>query len=185
MNIGLEKFLIVDANMINKQKYRMTREASFNDFDNVYYDAEQITSDELFELYGIPVEYRKVVFIMNNPILQRHIHEYVTGYPFDIKKVKGSAYRINNSPVYYDNNVFKDKLSFYSDFNWVSFEEVCKFFIELSEGGYLANYFASIKKILDISFNDDELMANWGTTEISSKPKVKKYMHIPPMRADL
>ena len=61
------RYLIIDSTEINKQLYKVTREAAFNDFYNVYEPNGMMDASQIFEKNGIPEEFRKVIVKINIP----------------------------------------------------------------------------------------------------------------------
>ncbi len=59
------RYLIIDSTEINKQLYKATREAAFNDFYNVYEPNGMMDASQIFEKNGIPEEFRKVIVKIN------------------------------------------------------------------------------------------------------------------------
>lgn len=173
------KYLIVSADDITKQLYETERVACCNDFYNIYHRAERITANEVFVKNDVPEEFRKIFVKIKPQVLKKsEAEEYTTGYPFDfatiiVKKVDGKRHiRMNNSPIYYDGEIFDDKYVLSSEEHYTSFNNVMYFLEECYRNGCLDGYLQSIKEFFDMSLDWGLLFDSWNQTH--SKPKTLK-----------
>ena len=177
------RYLIIDSTEINKQKYKVTREAAFNDFYNVYEPNGMMDASQIFEKNGIPEEFRKVIVKINIPFcLKKEAEEYTMGFPFDI--TGGKIEKVNNKKTisassgltydYYANQQFRDKIKFRTKLVYSNFDDVMKFLLKIDDKGYLKSYLQSIKEFFDISIDLDLVEESW----IESKQNAKKAIKI-------
>ena len=173
------KYLIIDSTEINKQLYKVTREAAFNDFYNVYKPNGMMPANNIFEKNGIPEEFRKIIVKINIPFcLKKEAEEYTMGFPFDI--TGGKIEKENNKRIisassgltydYYANQQFRDKIKFKTELTYSTFDDVMNFLLKVDDEGYLKLYFQSIKEFFDISIDLDLVEESW----IESKQNAKQ-----------
>lgn len=163
------KYIIVECCDIYKQLYDVKRVATFNDFDNLYIPSKRITIKSVFIKYGVPVDFRKVVIKKNNPFLIRgSAEEYTLGFSFDLtkRKVMGDKY-INavNHPVFYDSQVFNDKITFNVKPEFVTYDKVIGFLQQLNDSGYLNAYMDSINCFFDMYLDLEQLFETYDAGE--------------------
>ena len=177
------KYLIIDSTEINKQLYKVTREAAFNEFYNVYKPNGMMYASYIFEKYGIPEEFRKIIVKINIPFcLKKEAEEYTMGFPFDItagkieKENNKRIISVSSCPVYdyHANQEFRDKIKFKTELTYSTFGDVMDFLLRMDDEGYLKSYLQSIKDFFDISINLDLVEEAW----IESKQNAKKAIKI-------
>lgn len=178
------KYLIIDSTEINKQLYKVTREAAFNDFYNVYEPNGMMDASQIFEKNGIPEEFRKVIVKINIPFcLKKEAEEYTMGFPFDItggKIEKGNNKKIISASSgltydYYANQQFRDKIKFRTELVYSKFDDVMDFLLKVDDEGYLKQYLQSIKEFFDISINLDLVEETWIESKQNARKAIKIY----------
>jgi hypothetical protein len=178
------KYLIIDSTEINKQLYKVTREAGFNDFYDVYKTNGIMSSNSIFEKNGIPEEFRKIIIKINIPFcLKKEAEEYTMGFPFDI--TGGKIEKGNNKKTisassgltydYYANEQFRDKIKFRTKLVYSNFDDVMNFFIAVDKKGYTKLYLQSIKEFFDMSVNLDLLFQSWNESQENPTKALKLY----------
>lgn len=178
------KYLIIDSTEINKQLYKVTREAAFNDFYNVYEPNGMMDASQIFEKNGIPEEFRKVIVKINIPFcLKKEAEEYTMGFPFDI--TGGKIEKVNNKKTisassgltyyYYANQQFRDKIKFNTNLVYSNFDDVMNFFVEVDKKGYTKLYLQSIKEFFDMSVNLDLLFQSWNESKENPHKALRLY----------
>ena len=176
------KYLIIDSAEINKQLYKVTREAAFNDFYNVYKPNGMMPANNIFEKNGIPEEFRKIIVKINIPFcLKKEAEEYTMGFPFDI--TGGKIEKENNKRIisvssgltydYYANQQFRDKIKFRTELTYSTFDDVMDFLLKVDDEGYLRLYFQSIKEFFDISIDLDLVEESWIESKQNEKQAIK------------
>lgn len=178
------RYLIIDSTEINKQLYKVTREAAFNDFYNVYEPNGMMDASQIFEKNGIPEEFRKVIVKINIPFcLKKEAEEYTMGFPFDItggKIEKGNNKKTisASSGLTYDydaNQQFRDKIKFRTELVYSNFDDVLNFFVAVDKKEYTKLYLQSIKEFFDMSVNLDLLFQSWNESQENPKKALKLY----------
>ena len=176
------KYLIIDSLEINKQLYKVTREAASNDFYNVYKPNGMMDASKIFEKNGIPEEFRKVIVKINIPFcLKKEAEEYTMGFPFDITagKIENENNKkiitVSSCPVYdyYDNQEFRDKIKFRTELIYSNFDDVMDFLLKVDNAGLLRLYLQSIKEFFDISINLDLINEVWEESKQNAKKAIK------------
>ncbi len=150
------KYLIIDANDIVKQLYRIEREFTFNDFDNIYYKDGIINGVESFKKNNIPQKFQKIIIKLNSPFApERIIKEYLLGLPFrinGIEEIEGQIYiKFVNKPRYYDGQTFNDEIFFKTRLIYSSIDDVKRFLKNMRQEGYLELYLQSLNDLFKIS----------------------------------
>jgi len=170
------KYLIIDSTEIRKQLYNVKREFAFNDWDNVYTSDRIIDAKEIFDKYGIPEEFQKIIVKINIPFFIKYeAEEYTMGFRFDItagriEKENNDKYiSVSNYPVLYDNQVFRNKIKFKTQLKYFKFNEVIDFLIKIDDRGYLRSYLESIKEFFDIALDLDYLYEVWNQEKSAKK----------------
>ena len=108
--------------------------------------------------------------------------EYTTGFPFEfgikcIEKENNKKYlRLNNSPIYHDGSIFKDRIILKTELNFISFNNVVCYFEEMYNKGCLSNYLQSVKEFLGISLDLELLFDAWHKT-LNKEKALKLYRH--------
>lgn len=176
------KYLIIDAEKINKQLYNCLRIFSLNDFENIYEPSGMIDAKKIFKENGLPEEFHKIIVKINVPFfLKKDAEEYTMGFPFDIaagkiEKENNNKYiTICNRPIYYDGQVFRDKIKFKTELEYSNYIDVMKFLAEVAAEGYLKAYLKSIKEFFDISINLDLIFKSWNESKYNPKKALKIY----------
>lgn len=177
-----EKYLLINATDINKQLYQFERVAYCNDFFNIYHRVKKIDAKKIFEKNNVPDEYQKIIIKISAPVFKRNkAKEFMMGFPFDFsmktrEKIDNKKYiRMNNIPIYYDGNIFDDKIVFKTEEQYTSFNNVMYFLEEIYKKGCLENYLQSIKEFLDISLDFGLVFDLWH--ESHNKRKVVKKLY--------
>ena len=176
------KYLIVNANDIFKQLYQKERVACCNDFYNIYKRVKRINANEAFAKNNVPDKFRSIIIKISSPIFSRkEAKEYLTGYPFNlqaklIEKTDNKKYiTMNNSPIYYDETTFYDKIVFKSEEFYVSFNNVVYFLEEIYKEGCLEDYLKAIQDFFDLpyffnmSLDFQLLFESWNRTHDTRK----------------
>ncbi len=170
------KYLIIDAMDINKQLYNMRREASLNDWYNVYTPDRTVYAKKIFNKHGVPKQFQKIIVKINDLFFIRYdAKEYTMGFPFDVKagrieKENNDKYiSIPSAPILYDDQVFKDKIKFKTQLKYYKYDEVIQFLSKIKDNGYLQPYLESIKDFFDITLNLDRLYEEWNQKDNAKK----------------
>jgi len=165
------KYLMVEANEINKKTFTHKRVADCNDWFNIYSEDKIISAKEIFEKYNIPEEYQKIIIKITSPLLIGHkAEEFILGMAFDltgkrVEKINNELY-VNgvNCPIFYDNQVFYNFINFKTRIKKVRYNEIISFLKEIKKEGLLEGYINSLKEFFDISlkinytFDDDNIL---------------------------
>ena len=162
------KYLIVDANEIEKKLYEMERTFAFNDSFNDHYVIGKEKATEFFLKNNIPEKFQKIIIKITSPLLTGYeSEEFLLGMHFDltgrrVERINKELY-VNgvSCPIFYDNNGFHDFIEFKTRIKKVKYENVLLFLKELKKEGLLESYIDSLKEFFDISINvkytiDDE-----------------------------
>lgn len=153
------KYLMIDSKDMYKIIYKMKREASFNDFNNIYYYDKEISAEEIFNKNGIPQELQKIIIKINIPMFFKDEgNEYLTDFPFDI--TGGQISKVNNDKyitayskkIFHDNQLFERTIKFTTHIKYFKYNEVVEFIMNLVNEGYLEKYLKSLKEIFDITY---------------------------------
>ena len=178
------KYLIIDSTEINKQLYKVTREAAFNDFYNVYEPNGMMDASQIFEKNGVPEEFQKIIVKINIPFsLKKEAEEYTMGFPFDItagkieKENNKKIITVSSCPIYdyYANQEFRDKIKFRTELVYSNFDDVMNFFVAVDKKGYTKLYLQSIKEFFDMSVNLDLLFQSWNEYQKNATKALKLY----------
>lgn len=163
------KYLIVGCSDIYKQLYDVKREKMFNDFDNFYIPSKKITINPVFIKFGVPIDFRKVIIKKKNPFLTKgSVEEYTLGFSFDLTKRKVAGDKcINavNCPIFYDNHVFYDKITFSTSDDFVTYNHVIEFLQKLNNSGYLRKYMSAINSFFDMGLDLEQFFETYGDGE--------------------
>ena len=153
------KYIIVNANDISKQLYQVERVASCNDFYNIYKRVKRIDANEAFAKNKVPDKFRRIIIKISSPIFSRkEAEEYITRYPFNLqakkieKKDNKKYITMNNSPIYYDETIFYDKIVFKSEEFYVSFNNVVYLLEEIYKEGCLEDYLKAIQEFFNLPY---------------------------------
>jgi hypothetical protein len=138
-----KKYVFIDSKYIRRCTYEVKREFAFNDFDNVYYQTGFETIDNIFELSGIPGEYRKVIIEVEDGHFGKGAEELFTKMPFIISKVgtNESGLFIKGNSEAHD---LTDWMDFTSDYKPENYDQVLSFLMQLNNMNLLGNYMNSI-----------------------------------------
>ena len=165
------KYLILDANEIEKTLYELQRIFEFNDSWNNYCERGKVKAKEYFDNNNIPEEYQKIIIKITSPLLTGHeAEEFILGMAFDltgkrVEKINNELY-VNgvNCPIFYDNQGFYNFINFKTRIKKVRYNEIISFFKEIKKEGLLEGYINSLKEFFDISlkinytFDDDNIL---------------------------
>lgn len=162
------KYLIVDANEIEKKLYEMERTFAFNDSFNDYYVIGKAKAKEIFEKNNIPEKFQKIIIKIDLSLLSKYEgEEFILGMGFDltgrrVERINKELY-VNgvSCPIFYDNNGFHDFIEFKTRIKKVRYDVIISFLKDLKNEGLLESYIDSLKEFFDISINvkytiDDE-----------------------------
>jgi len=179
------KYLIIEASEFKKQLYKVSRKFSFNDFENRYEPKGFVNAKQIFEKNDLPEEFHKIIIKINIPFcLKEEAEEYTMGFPFDItagkieKENNKKIITISSSPIIYDRQLVRPKISFKSELSYSNFDDVMNFLQRVSDEGYLKSYLKSIKEFFDISLDLDLLYELWYKLEKNPKHTSKIYKKI-------
>lgn len=153
-----KKYIIVDATGCNKKEYDVTREFSFNDFDNFYKEKDKkLNLDELLALDNIDKKYRKIVFEVSKPLIgEPKLKEFITYRDFIVKgkKVK----RITTPPKYHDGTIFREEITINpSREEYVDIYFVRKFFEEMGIDGQISDYLSVVHSYFGSNLKEKEM----------------------------
>ena len=170
------KYLIVKATDITKQLYQNERVAYCNDFYNIHHRTEKIDANKIFDKNNVPEEFRLIIVKISSQIFsKKEAEEYIVGFPFDfttktIEKIDNKEYiKMNNSPIYYDESVFEDKIVFKTEKQYTSFNNVMYLLEEMYKEGCLENYLQSIKEFFGVYHDLELLFDAWHQTHGKQK----------------
>lgn len=181
------KYLMIDVLDISKQLYSVERVFAFNDFDNVYTLDRVITAKEIFDKYNIPEEFQKIIVKINIPFFIKYeAEEYVMGFPFDItggkveKKNCKKYINVSNYPLFYDNQIFSNKIMFRTELKYFKYNDVMEFLSKVRDSGYLKLYMKSINDFFDNFVDVDYIFKVWDEEKDAKKALSRykqKYSH--------
>ena len=147
-SIFKNKYMFVNSEEIVRPTYKVEREFSYNDFDNVYYYTGEESLDKVFDVYEMPNDYRKIAFEINSPMSFKKLAEdFITKTKFNIrtKKVDDKVLISGSTNVYsYDRFNFKSLPLF------VDYEKLLSFYSELKDAGILEDYIKAIANFYKI-----------------------------------
>ena len=176
------KYLIIDSTEISKKVYKVTRKAAFNDFYNEYKPTGKMNASYIFEKYGIPEEFRKIIVKINLPFyLKKEVQEYTMGFSFDINTME-VEYKNNkkiisassgNTYDYDANQLLIDKIKFRTELAYSTFDDVMDFLLKLDEQVYLKSYLQAIKEFFDISIDLNLIEEVWAESNQNAKKAIK------------
>ena len=149
------RYLMVEAkNVVNYPSDLLNRKF-------IYYDKCDkpfVDLNEIFETYGIPLEYRKLVIRMNPFISRFECQEYLTEIPFDYTGY--TRFRKNSPKIIrgrvVSNNI-KNIIEFEAPMEYKTYNEIIVFFTDLVNDELFDNYKMALKEIFDIYFSYDNI----------------------------
>lgn len=171
MNDRIKKYLIIDANEIEKEIITYNLENNKNKI---------IKIKDIFEKYNIPEKYHKIIIKINIPFaLKNEAEEFTLGFTFDItggkltKENNKKYIEVSNKISYNPTHKQLKKINFKTEIKHYKFNDIIKFLKEIYNEGYLENYLRTIKEIFDITLDLDYLIEVWHEEKNISKA-VKK-----------
>lgn len=164
------KFLLINAEEISKQVC-IEKRSHFLFITKISYSkGEKRTAKEIFDRYNVKEEFQKVIIGINP--YTKEAAEYTTGFPFYItenRTIKANQEKSiggTNSPVEYNKQSFKDKISFSTQPVYLSYEDVMVFLGKIKDSGESKLYTYAISDFFDISLNH--------TFQNQTRPRVRK-----------
>lgn len=127
-------------------------------FSPQYYPNGELSAKVIFNAYGIPSNYQKIVMKKDLSMIFKKYNfcELISEFPFYCVKhdynLSGGYVYANCMPFYSpDSQLFYNFVSFKTFINYFSYDVIIKYFTNMANDGFIDGYFESLKQLFDLN----------------------------------
>ena len=146
-----EKYLLVPSTDLLKKDYYLVEE-NFGGWWTTAYLNDYIEAEKVFDYFGLPEEYQKIIIKVNNYLFRKSAREFVTGFKFDEleeeKRIRACiSYENLKGYSISGNQLLFDRIKLNTEAKYYNIIQVLKFLKQVDDAGYLEKYIQSLDNI--------------------------------------